>query len=266
MSRYNFKFGDNWISELGVISTETPPIEIAERDCSMVDIPGRDGSDYIDNGRYLNVEFTREVSLIGRKNFPVEEKAARFVNSFAYLHGYHTFEDTDHNDMYTEAVLMNLAEVNRDMRTLNTAKLKFSRKPYWYLKSGQEMVSYTREEGYAGVSLFNPFGASALPYFKFKLLTTGAMSGTIAVQVTTTLDGVRITKDFSYTFNWGEKYCYFVIDVENRRITVENNQGRVLKYVDGEVPCELGPTKSIIKLTSSNPVETMSIAPRWRCL
>ena len=41
MSRYNFKFGDNWISELGVISTETPPIEIAERDCSMIDIPGK---------------------------------------------------------------------------------------------------------------------------------------------------------------------------------------------------------------------------------
>ena len=266
MSRYNFKFGDNWISELGVISTETPPIEIAERDCSMIDIPGKDGSDYIDNGRYLNVEFTREVSLVGRKNFPVDEKTARFINSFAYLHGYQTFEDTDHNDMYTEAVLMNLAEVNRDMRTLNTAKLKFSRKPYWYLKSGNNAISYTREEGFSGIELYNPFGATALPYIKFKLLTTGTMSGTITLQITSTIDGIRTTEDFTYNFNWGEKYCYLVIDIENRRVAVENNQGRVLKYIEGEIPRGLGPTKSIIKLTSSNPVETMYITPKWRCL
>ena len=47
MSKYNFKFGDVWLSEFGGVCTEVPPIEIASKDVTLIDIPNKDGSDCI---------------------------------------------------------------------------------------------------------------------------------------------------------------------------------------------------------------------------
>ncbi|MBO4506898.1 MAG: hypothetical protein J5728_10770, partial [Lachnospiraceae bacterium] len=138
MGKYDFKFGDYWASELGAVSTKTPGIEIAQRDFDMVQIPGRDGDDYIDNGRYENVNITRSISFIGYQYLSVKDKTANFINTFAYLQGYQTFEDTDHDELVTEAVLTNFNEISRKLRTLNTATLKFSRKPFWFLKNSLE--------------------------------------------------------------------------------------------------------------------------------
>ena len=85
MGRYNFKFGDVWLSEFGGMCTEEPPIEIAQRDITLIDIPGKDGSDCIDNGRYNNVEFTRTIALVGKRISSAKEKTIQLINSFAYL-------------------------------------------------------------------------------------------------------------------------------------------------------------------------------------
>ena len=129
MSKYNFKFGDVWLSEFGGVCTEVPPIEIANKDVTLIDIPNKDGSDCIDNGRYCNVEFTRTVALVGNRISTVQEKAKNLIKHFAYLQGYQKFEDTDHEGMVTQAVLLNLDEVTKNLRTMFTAVLKFSRKP-----------------------------------------------------------------------------------------------------------------------------------------
>ena len=42
MSKYNFKFGDVWLSEFGGVCTEVPPIEIANKDVTLIDIPNKD--------------------------------------------------------------------------------------------------------------------------------------------------------------------------------------------------------------------------------
>ena len=63
------------------------------------------------------------------------QKTKNLIKHFAYLQGYQKFEDTDHEGMVTQAVLINLDEVTKNLRTMFTAVLKFSRKPYWKLKS-----------------------------------------------------------------------------------------------------------------------------------
>lgn len=254
MSRYNFKFGDTWISELGAISTETPDIEIAQRDFELIDIPGKNGADYIDNGRYSNVEFSRSISLIGRKDFPVQDKASTFISAYAYLQGYQTFEDTDHNDMVTEAVLMNFSEIHRKLRTLNTATLKFSRKPFWYLKSGLEYVDVDLTQTLAQTSFDNPFQLESKPIIVFT--TTSGSPAYFQYRITT--PGGQ--KNFSCANVSGASTL--TIDCEKCSAIVGSST-----YASFDIPEGFAVGRSTFQLISgADRIASVKIAPRWRCL
>ena len=254
MARYNFKFGDYWISELGAISTETPGIEIAQRDYELIDIPGKDGADYIDNGRFENVEFSRSISLIGRKDFPVQEKAANLINTYAYLQGYHPFEDTDHNDMVTEAVLTNFNEINRKLRTLNTATLKFSRKPYWYLKSGLEYREIDLSPSVPTLYFDNPFLADSKPLIIFEVNA-----------------GTPASFQYRVTTADGEKDYNCINISANATLTINCEKGTAVInssiYAPFDVPDGFGVGRSSFRILSGkNRISSVRIAPRWRCL
>ena len=135
---YDFKFGKYWLSELGATSAEEPPVEIAQRDITLISVPGKDGKDCIDNKRYDNVEFKRKIAFVGGRDIKVKEKETQLINSFAYMQGYQDFEDNSHPGLVAEAALRNFNDVQRTLRTLHTAELSFSRKPFWYLKTGLE--------------------------------------------------------------------------------------------------------------------------------
>ena len=253
MSRYSFKFGDSWISELGAISTETPPVEIAQRDYELIDIPGKDGSDYIDNRRYNNVEFARSISLIGRKNFPVEDKVATFINTYAYLQGYQPFEDTDHNDMVTEAVLTNFNEINRKLRTLNTATLKFSRKPYWYPKSGLEYREMDLSPSTPTITFDNPFMLPSKPLIAFTI--TGGSPAFFQYRVIT--NGEQMDYDCASVTGGST----LIIDCEKCNAFI----GDIRAPYD--IPEGFGTGRSSIQIISSKErIASAKIAPRWRCL
>ena len=254
MARYNFKFGDNWISELGAISTETPGIEIAQRDYELIDIPGKNGSDYIDNGRYNNVEISRSISLIGRRDFPVSDKAATLINTFAYLQGYQPFEDTDHNDMVTEAVLTNFAEVNRKLRTLNTAKLKFSRKPFWYFKSGLVFKDIDLTRTLAQTSFDNPFPIESKPIIIFTITSGSPTSFQYRI---TTPEGQKNYDCINVSGN-----TTLTIDCEKCTAIVGTGT-----YAPFDIPAGFSVGRSTFQLISgADRISSVKIAPRWRCL
>ena len=119
---YDFKFGKYWLSELGATSAEEP----------LISVPGKDGKDCIDNKRYDNVEFKRKIAFVGGRDIKVKEKETQLINSFAYMQGYQDFEDNSHPGLVAEAALRNFNDVQRTLRTLHTAELSFSRKPFWY--------------------------------------------------------------------------------------------------------------------------------------
>ncbi len=272
--RYDFKFGQYWLSELGARSSEPPSLEIAQRDVSFVPIPGKDGDDCIDNGSYSNVEVKRNIAVLTKPDGDVSVKAQRLVNNFAYLQGYQDFEDTDHIGFVTEAALKNFNAIQRKLRTLNTSELVFTRKPFWYLKSGLDELplDMTRLLG-SGVELYNPFPAEAKPIFRFDLTFPSTAQ-------TTTYD---CTVPFAVAANYGgaysEKICtmtgititatshYLVIDVEKQQITVQDESGTIYKYIDKPIPAPVGSGKIVIRITNQyTQISAMSIIPRWRRL
>ena len=259
MSRYDFKFGDTWISELGAVSTDTPMIEIAQRDYDLVKIPGKNGDDYIDNGRYNNVPITRSISFVGHALFPVNEKVVNFINTYAYLQGYQSFEDTDHNDMVTEAVLLNFNEVNRKMRTLHSAKLKFSRKPFWFLKEGLEFQSVDLTANTPSLQFNNPFPIASEPLIKIQT-TAGEPIDNIKIRITTN----GTAKTYSYPNVSGNVAVY--LDCEKKDVRIVNGPGSVA-HSTVALPKEFGTGKTKFELTAGKSrVASVSIAPRWRCL
>lgn len=273
--RYDFRFGRYWLSELGARSAEPPGVEIAQRDVTFVTIPGKDGDDCIDNGSYSNVDFKRKIAVLTKPDADVSEKAQRLINNFAYLQGYQEFEDTDHIGFVTEAALKNFNTIQRKLRTLNTAELVFTRKPFWYLKSGLDELplDMTKLLG-SGVELFNPFPAEAKPVFRFDLtfpstaqsttydctvpFAVAANYGGTYSEKTCTITGITITAT----------YHYLVIDCEKQQIKVLDADGTVYKYFDKPVPAPVGEGKVVVRIT--NPwnlqISAMSIIPRWRRL
>lgn len=271
MGRYNFKFGDMWISEIGGVCTEEPPIEIAQRDITLIDIPGMDGSDCIDNGRYNNVEFTRTIALVGKRISSAKEKTTQLINNFAYFQGYQSFEDTDHEGMVTEAVLLNLEEVIKNLRTMYTATLKFSRKPYWHLKSAlEEMPLDNTEVSEVGVEINNPYPTSACPIIRFHLKTdpnSTLATAKINMSISSTYDGIYSTKTYS---NIGANFLYthniLDFDIENKKVFVHAKNGELYKYIDTSIPKPIGPGATKIQAEINKEIDYVAIIPRWRCL
>ena len=259
---YNFKFGKYWISELGAVSASTPDYEIAQRDGDLVDIPGKDGSDYIDNGRYENVEFSRKIAFLNKDGFTAHDKAIALINEYAYLYGYHDFEDSEHENMVTQAVLQNFGDVNKELRQMNTATLRFSRKPYWFLKSGMEYTEFDLTASTPTLTLINPTLATSKPIFVFNRVD-GASSVGAVCKITT--GGVETSYDFRAVVGTSLTGVQLVVDCEKQTAVIKYSSGEY--FANSTIPklIETGETKIEVTTGKTNN-SSISISPRWRCL
>lgn len=271
MPKYNFKFGKFWLSEFGATSAEEPSVEIAQRDITLITVPGKDGKDCVDNRRYDNVEFKRKIAFVGNREFKANDKAAELINNYAYLQGYQDFEDTDHPNMVTQAVLKNFNDVQRKLRTLHTAELAFSRVPFWYLKTslGETPLSVVQLTG-NGVEVVNPYPASAKPIIRFYMTFSGTAETTtcrINYSFTSMVDGVAVEKTYNKSsIRITATHNIVEVDMEKQRTTVQNEAGEIYSYVDAPIPEPLGEGKTIIKVLTLSKINAVSIIPRWRCL
>ena len=200
------------------------------------------------------MEFSRSISLIGRRDFPVQDKASTFIQAYAYLQGYQSFEDTDHNDMVTEAVLTNFNEITRRLRTLNTATLKFSRKPFWYLKSGLEYKNIDLTQSLATTSFDNPFPVESKPIIVFT--TTSGAPASFQYRITKPNGAVNYT-------------CLNVSG--NSTLTIDCEKCSAIVGTSNPAPFDIpdcfGVGRSTFQLISgADRIASVKIAPRWRCL
>jgi len=269
MSGYWFKFGDTFSYDLGIIVDGTPNVEIAQRDFEMVNIPGKNGSDYIDNGRFQNVSFARNIALVQKGSSTVSYKIDALINAFAYLQGYQPFEDSDHSALMTYAVLTNLGEVNRDLRRLGRATLRFSRQPFWYGKTGLRPIELDSESMMTGVTIRNMFPADAQPMFKFVLNSGKATTDYFKLQVgsfvhTYPLSGLK------YYIDGSQSRRYISMDCENKEAKAQSTEsGDNTAYSNVILPPDLKfGINTTIKITENynNCLASMSITPRWRRL
>lgn len=261
MGKYDFKFGDYWISELGAVSTEVPGVEIAQRDFELIQIPGKDGDDCIDNGRYENVEFSRSISFIGRQHFPAKDKAANFIDTFAYLQGYQTFEDTDHDELVTEAVLTNFGEINKKLRSLHAATLKFTRKPFWYLKESLIGQSMDLTATTPSLTLNNPFMIGSKPKLIF-VFAANQTNVDFTYKVTTGGTSTSYRHHGSVSPHYYQRY---IVDCEEEIVRGETSYGNFVSNDD--MPKGFSTGQTTVEITAGKSyLSSVLIAPQWRCL
>lgn len=261
---YNFIFGGTNLSSLYGVTTSRPPIEIAEYDGELRSIPGCNGDEYIDNHRYKNVIFTREIGIIKRQSGNTYAIVENLIQWLAYSHGYQSFEDSDHPGMVTYAVLTNFNEVQIQLRRIHKAKLKFSRVPFWYLKTGTSEQHYTYAEIRDSVQMVNPYILESKPIIRAEL---------IVIQTTSQIDFDIDINGVSITVGVIRRQAYenssLIIDTEKQLVYVRNNSTGEKRMQNIDVPsnfCFSQGTNTITVTRRTSTSTDFYITPRWRCL
>lgn len=267
MKKYNFKFAGVALSDFCGVTTKRPPREIAQYDFTLLDIPGRSGSEYIDNKRYKNVPMTREVGFAQHSYNYVEDLVEKVITWLAYHQGYQEFEDSDHPGMITYAVLTNFPEVQTILRRHHTASLKFSRVPFWYEKQSLEYQNVSSL--YYGVTLNNLFPILSKPVFKVVLLSTVTTSSTFTLRFNGTDDYQYKMSDLPLLTSNNDIRRYMTIDTENEVIKMSTAAtGGDIAYGNAAMTKGFSPGSNSVSVPIGfqNTVESLSVMPRWRCL
>ena len=156
---------------------------------------------------------------------------------------------------------------------MKTATLKFSRKPYWYLKDSleEQQVPYSSSiSGGVDVNLVNPYPSDACPSIIFEVNTSPYSSDftfRFTISVSSTYNGVYSTKSYTFRNLKGNYVHRFVeIDIENQRAFTRSADGEFYKFCDSDIPKPLGPGESVIHIDRSTDISNVFIVPKWRCL
>lgn len=252
MSGFYFMFGNNYSYEIGLMVEGTPDIGVAQRDGELVPVPGKDGDDYVDHGRYKNVEFSLNVALVQKGSKTVREMIDDIINEYAYLQGYQYFEASDHPDLSTEACITNFGDFRRDLNRLGQATLQFSRKPFWYKGLDNIVVPLTDEVPTKAFT--NPFKLTSKPIIEITPST-----------------GVPATVEYSITDSSGTEKTYSIITPYGISAVVIDCEKETIKagtaLVERIVPDGFPQGISTFKLLSDkSKISSIKIKPRWRCL
>lgn len=250
---HNFYFGGKWLSYFGGRITKAPQHEIPVRDASTVEIPCRDGDVLLDNGRWKNVEFEREISFLPYLSELSAKHLARAVIEWLTLNrGYQKYKDTYNPGYFTEAYISNTDDIVRELPTLLTTKIKFNRKPWWYSELGQRTIDF---EVNKSVSLHNPEQYESLP--TIIITNTNVSDGTTAIAK------ININGE-SLHLKCAAKYDYAVLDGETMQYIAHKSDGTT-NFVDDTIPPKLkvGDNQMVVT-TYKNAL--LSIKPNWRRL
>ena len=170
-----FWFDGHCCEEFGIVCSGSSTFAAPERDVTVVDIPGRNGTLTIDNGRYKNITITYPAAV-------PREFSARAAAIRAWLlgpTGYQRLEDEYQPDCYHLARFVGPLEFETGF--LNRAasmSLAFDCMPQRWLKSGEYAQPIAN-----GQTLYNPTGFEALPLIEVELTGEAALQvGGITVQ------------------------------------------------------------------------------------
>lgn len=199
---------------------------------TYIDIPSRNGSFFLDDGRYSDM--THSYSIIATD--PSEGK--NLINAIVSKVGYHRLEDSFNTDEFYQAVLTNDVQVtmHKDRQALKYV-VNFTRKPQRFLKSGETETSKNNNS-----TITNPTLFPSHPLLKFR---SNGNNGTVgfagqSISVLNTQTG-RIPLDLSMTGNSNVK-----------TITIRNTAS----YTIGDT-LTIGELKCQTRLTLSSSWTTM---------
>lgn len=218
--------------EFNVVINEHTGYSAPERDCDVIEIPGMNGDLTLDNGRYKNISVTYKCGI--SNNF-----ASHISNLKAWLYsniGYHRLEDTFDPDHFR------LARVSENLEPTSFARaragqfdIKFDCKPQRFLKSGEEIYTFTGTG-----KIINPTFYNALPLIRaYGTGTLGIGSTTITINSANTYTDIDCAIQDAYK---GAVNC-------NGNITLNSGDFPVLE-----------PGENGISLSGITSIE---LTPRW---
>ena len=249
-----FVFGGLKSTDYGVWISGESTFNAPERDVDVIEIPGRNGTLTMDNGRWKNVQITYPCFFSG--NF--KEDFDTFKNAILPKYGYLKLEDTYHPTGYRMARLMGgikpkTGPYNRSAQF----ELTFDCWPQFYLNAGT--IFPGQIEMYSGGTIDNvPLASYSQPLVRVYFdnpFTYGNKSGSVTFG-----DRTITFTDVPYT-NSNERF--FVIDSEAKTITksISGVTTDISSYCDApDGFFEILPPSTQV---SSTGVLTMQIVPRW---
>lgn len=140
------------------IQVEHPPeYQAPAKDYEVIHIPGRNGDLVIDNGSYQNVKRSYQMAIGDlRKDYT---SMANVISEWLHsASGYARLEDSYEPEYYRIAMFQDEISIENIMQHAGRLTVDFNCKPQRFLKSGEEVATFTKQ-----TTLYNPTGFNSLP-------------------------------------------------------------------------------------------------------
>lgn len=158
-----FTFDGESSADYGVYITGEGVFNAPERAVEMVDIPGRNGSYALDQGRFSNIEVTYTAGMVDDSETNFADRLADVRNWLCSKKGYVRLEDEYNPDEYRMAVYSSGISVEHaDLRT-GEFEISFDCKPQRWLTSGETATAVANNG-----TLTNPTRFDAEPLLEVK--------------------------------------------------------------------------------------------------
>lgn len=257
----DFTYNGVTLSSFGGRILQKPSHTVARRNIDRVKIYGQSGDEIIDNESYDNVDFSLKVCFLPHLTpYSAQELSQRVINWLAPLqNSYYVYRDTYNPGYFTKAVLTNFDEVVRELLTLLTATLKFTRVPFWYSDAGASSVTGAIN---GSVTVTNPENYDAEP------IITAMYRGSANYNV---FFRFREGNTIIYESTLGGIWPKQILDgVAKQHYVITNTNER--KYIDSALPSNIPAGGSVTYSgtfgTGASPDHsfTIYVTPNWRRL
>ena len=150
-----FTFDGESSADYGVYITGEGVFNAPERAVEMVDIPGRNGSYALDQGRFSNIEVTYTAGMVDDSETDFADRLADVRNWLCSKKGYVRLEDDYNPDEYRMAVYSSGISVEHaDLRT-GEFEISFYCKPQRWLTSGETATAVANNGTINNPTLFD---------------------------------------------------------------------------------------------------------------
>lgn len=227
----NVIFNDINLSEYGAFSIGCPDLFTKpQRDTQVIDVPGRNGSLLIDNGRYIDVQRNYVVVV------PDYRQCLELLNDLGRKQDkWYNLADGWDATSYMQARYIN-SRLMKFVGDTVLIELQFIRKPQFFLRSGSMQVTMT-ESG----SITNPTDYEALPLIR--VYGTGKLTiGSTTIEVLTNSSYIDIDSDTQDAYHWNS----------SRNSNIRLSSGEFFKFTAGTNNIDFPSTITKIYIT-----------PRW---
>lgn len=228
-----FTYAGQRSTDYGILIDSHEGMTTPNRDYEQVDIPGRNGTLTVDNGRYLNVDITYHCGI----GMEFQDNMGQFLAWIMSKTGYNRLEDTYQTDYYRMARVKTAPSPSIiGKMKMGTFDMIFDCKPQKYLKTGETEQTFT-----SNGSITNPTLYTALPLIRVY------GTGTLKIGSTT----ITINSAGSYTdFDCEIQDAFCGSTNCNGKITL--NSGNFFSLAPG--------SNGIVK---SGNISRVVITPRW---